>query len=95
MAEEDFDIGAWGSTTSNHFNSKVDSTTTPPDLSEEVSSVLQKEKLLREIRDFQEGLKALIERGDDVTRDCEKLRSQNETLAAVIQNMSKSTTIGR
>ncbi|KAH8918594.1 hypothetical protein BT69DRAFT_1338055 [Atractiella rhizophila] len=75
----DFDIGAvaWSSTKA------------------EVSpaEVLEKEKIVKEILLMQEGLKALLERVDDVTTECAKLKGGNDVLRNYIDNLSRNSSV--
>jgi len=58
-----------------------------------ISAVLAKEKTMREIVELRDGLRALVGRVDEVTGECERLQSKNETLIAVVENMSRGRAV--
>ncbi|KAF9454740.1 hypothetical protein P691DRAFT_770268 [Macrolepiota fuliginosa MF-IS2] len=54
-----------------------------------VSQAIRKEKLIKEIRASQEGLRAMLAKVQNVQKEVDKLSSSNDTLQMYIDNLTK------
>ncbi|CAG8579127.1 9727_t:CDS:2 [Paraglomus brasilianum] len=53
----------------------------------------EKAKLIKQVIDLQEGLKALIDRVESVKKDHEKIQSSNQILQTYINNLMSSSVL--
>ncbi|KAM0749024.1 hypothetical protein T439DRAFT_327516 [Meredithblackwellia eburnea MCA 4105] len=79
-----FDPSSWGGTAPEEPEPEADI---------DPASVLKKEKVVREIVEMQDGLKALIERVEAVQTEGAKLRAGNETLQTYIDNLTRTNAL--
>merc|ERR1712093_596266 len=58
---------------------------------DDLQTVLEKEKVIKDIMTTQEGLRALLDRINEVTDDIKKLSEENATLQIYLDNMTRNT----
>ncbi|GAA95987.1 uncharacterized protein L969DRAFT_19691 [Mixia osmundae IAM 14324] len=63
------------------------------DPTQSLSSVVEREGLIKEIQDLQDGLRALLSRVDGVTDECNKLKASNDTLQTYIDNLTRNSVL--
>jgi len=61
----------------------------PEESSDLVSQAIRKEKLIKEIKASQEGLRAMLAKVEGVQKEVDKLESSNEMLQTYIDNLTK------
>jgi len=65
-------------------------TNTRPTEEIDPSSIVEKEAVIKEILNIQEGLRALLERVEEVDVECDKMKGSNEILQTYIDNLTRN-----
>ncbi|KAK9893704.1 hypothetical protein P389DRAFT_198461 [Cystobasidium minutum MCA 4210] len=58
---------------------------------DDLAVALEKEKIIKDIMQTQEGLRALLSRIEEVTTDISKTSEENATLQTYLDNMTRNT----